>query len=374
MVASLVALDFPLGPALEAALRRCVDESHAFCVLDQRLTASAREREVRALGATHILDSLGRRRLESGEEVDDEVALVMLTSGSSGPPKAAEHTWESLRASARLTQWTLRGSSAPVWFACLPANHIGGLAVVLRAVLDDARLVWGEDLDVSSAPRAGATHVSLVRPQLVTHDVSGYEVVLLGGARPPGDLASNVITTWGMTETGSGVVYDARPLPGVELATRDGEILVRTPTLFRGYRHSPRPRALGPDGRDDWFPTGDGGEFSDGVLRVRGRIDFVINTGGEKLWPEDLEAVLSRVPGVHDVAVTSRTDDRWGEAVVALVVGDSDLGRPLAEAAESQIGPWAKPKDVIYLAQIPRTSNGKLRRREIAEIAARGAT
>ena len=75
-----------------------------------------------------------------------------------------------------------------------------------------------------------------------------------------------------MTETGSGIVYDGVPLPGVEVASVDGELLVRSPTLFRSYRDAPRPRALGPDGRDDWFPTGDGGEVADGRVRVYGRL------------------------------------------------------------------------------------------------------
>ena len=293
----------------------------------------------------------------------------MLTSGSSGAPKAAELTWSALRTSAHLTQDTLRSSDVPVWFPCLPANHIGGLAVILRAVFGDATLLWGEDASVSNAARRGATHVAIVRSQLVRHDVSGFFRVLLGGARPPGLLPDNVVTTWGMTETGSGIVYDGVALEGVEIVALNGELCVRSPTLFRAYRDRPRPTIEGPDGRQDWFPTGDAGDVSDGRVRVRGRVGFVITTGGEKLWPEDLELVISEVVGVRDVAVTSVADHEWGERVVALVVTDGTrLDATIRDEAAERIGPWAKPKEIRYVAAIPRTATGKIRRGDLGNL------
>jgi O-succinylbenzoic acid--CoA ligase len=299
--------------------------------------------------------------------VDDEIGLVMLTSGSSGKPKAAELTWRALEASAELTQATLRMETPPVWFPCLPANHIGGLAVLLRAVFSDATLLWTGDDDVESAGHDGATHVSLVRTQLARCDVSSYHRVLLGGARPPTQLPPNVIPTWGMTETGSGVVYGGLPLPGVEIMARDGELCVRTPTLFRSYRNAPRPHVLGPEGLD-WFPTGDAGEVTDGRVRVRGRIGFVINTGGEKLWPEDLEAVLSSLTGIHDVAITAVDDPEWGQRVIALIVADKNIDDQIWETASERLGPWAKPKEIRYVVAIPRTTNGKIRRSELVNL------
>lgn len=366
---TLLALDVALGPELERALRRCVEVGDAFCVLDQRLSPQAREEELDRLGATAILDAAGRHERPSGRLVDDEIGLVMLTSGSSGTPKAAELSWDALRASAELTQSTLRGDAPPTWYPCLPANHIGGLAVVLRALFSDASLVWGDGDDIERGPREGATHVALVRTQLARCDVSGYYRVLLGGARPPGDLADNVVTTWGMTETGSGVVYDGFALPAVDVAAVDGELCVRTPTLFRSYRTSPRPLTRGPDGRDDWFPTGDAGSITDGRVTVRGRLGIVINTGGEKIWPEDLEAVLATVEGVLDVAVTGVDDPEWGQRVVALVVAnETKLDDALRAEANDRLGPWAKPKDIHYVVAIPRTRNGKIRRLELTKL------
>jgi o-succinylbenzoate---CoA ligase len=368
-VRSLLALDFPLGPDLEAALRRCVEVGDAFCVLDQRLSPRGREEELTALGATAVLDRDGRRERAEGRLVDDDVGLVMLTSGSSGTPKAAELTWSALSASASMTQATLRSDVSPVWFPCLPANHIGGLAVLLRAVLGDASLLWGDADDLEAAARRGATHVAVVATQLARFDLAGFYRVLLGGARAPRDLPANVVTTWGMTETGSGVVYDGYALPGVEVVAPDGELLVRSPTLFRSYRDRPRPTAIGPDGRDDWFPTGDAGAVGDGRVRVRGRLGFVINTGGEKLWPEDLELVLGALPGVRDVAVTAVEDPEWGQRVVALVISDDgNLDDAIRREAAERIGPWAKPKEVRYVVAIPRTANGKLRRNELPNL------
>jgi O-succinylbenzoic acid--CoA ligase len=368
-VQPLLALDLPLGPALETTLRDCAERRQAFCVLDQRLSLRRREEELTLLGATSILDASGRRERPEGRAVDGEIGLVMLTSGSSGEPKAAELTWEALIASADLTQATLRGDAPPVWFPCLPANHIGGLAVLLRSILADASLLWGDVEDLESAPSKGATHVALVATLLARYDTSDFSRVLLGGARPPHDLAENVVTTWGMTETGSGIVYDRYALPGVDLAAPDGELLVRSPTLFRSYRSTMRPRVVGPDGRDDWFPTGDAGEIVDGRVQVFGRVGFVINTGGEKLWPDDLEAVLKTLEGINDVAVTGVEDPEWGQRVVALVVSDgTHYDDAIAAIAAERVGPWAKPKEIHYVVAIPRTGNGKIRRGDLVNL------
>ena len=218
---------------------------------------------------------------------------------------------------------------------------------------------------------AGGDHVAQpsTHADATVDHLAGYRTVLLGGARPARALAENVVTTWGMTETGSGVVYDGVALPGVELAIVGEELCVRSPTLFARYRDRPRPRAVGPDGRDDWFPTGDAGRLDGGRLTVFGRLGYVINTGGEKVWPEDLEAVLARVEGVSDVAVTGRADDEWGERVVALVVAERrDLDGTLRAAAEEAIGPWAKPKEIRYVTAIPRTTSGKVRRGDLAHV------
>ncbi|MFI5036400.1 MAG: hypothetical protein ACHQFZ_09385, partial [Acidimicrobiales bacterium] len=184
-MARLYALDIDLGPALEVALRECVTRRRAFCVLDRRLSPRRREEQLERLGATDVVDEGGTLSRDAGREVDDEIGAVVLTSGSSGPAKAAELTWDALSASASMTQSTLRDGAAPVWYPCLPANHVGGLAVLLRALLDDATLLWGPPDDLEGGADRGATHVAVVRPQLANHDLSGFRRVLLGGGPPP---------------------------------------------------------------------------------------------------------------------------------------------------------------------------------------------
>jgi O-succinylbenzoic acid--CoA ligase len=368
-VRPLLALDVALGPGLEEAVRQRVQRREPFCVLDQRLSPRRQEESLDLLGAGAVIDASGRHPRNAGRDVDDEIGLVMLTSGSSGDPKAVQLSWEALQASADLTQAALRSTEAPVWFPCLSASHVGGLAVLLRAVLGDATLVWDDPEAIENAPARGATHVAVVRTQLVRHDLSGFDTVLLGGARPPSHVGANVVTTWGMTETGSGIVYDGLALPGVDVAELNGELLVRSPTLFSSYRDGERPRVTGPDGRADWFPTGDAGTVVDGRVSVRGRLGYVINTGGEKLWPEDLEGAVATLAGVRDVAVTSVEDPEWGQRVVALVVSDgSALDDAIIAVADERIGPWAKPKEIRYVTAIPRTSNGKIKRDQLTHL------
>jgi o-succinylbenzoate---CoA ligase len=367
-VPKLVALDLELSPSMYVSLTRLVESRTAFCVLDQRISPELKKKQTQLLGATHVLTAEGEINLHQGTEVDKEIGLVMLTSGSSGEPKVAELSWDALMASARITSQALSLDVPSVWVPALPANHIGGLAVLLRSALGFADLFWTSD--ISSAPDKGATHISVVQAQAVRTDLSGYQRVLLGGAKPPAQMAPNMIATWGMTETGSGIVYDGLALPEVEVVALDGELLVRSPTLFTQYRGSPRPEILGPDGRSDWFPTGDGGRVIDGVVEVFGRLGSVITTGGEKVWPEQLELALQAFPGISQIGLCGIEDEKWGQAIVAIVVTTHPiLLEELADYAESQAGPWAKPKHLVVVDGLPRTSNGKLRRAALAEIA-----
>jgi O-succinylbenzoic acid--CoA ligase len=224
-----------------------------------------------------------------------------------------------------------------------------------------------------------ASHVSLVATALRRLDPSAFECVLLGGARPPGDQAPNVVVTYGMTETGSGIVYDGHPLDGVEVAiahfddsseagSEDGEVLLRAPMLMRCYRDGTSGLGMGPDGTSTWFRTGDAGSLSDdGRLTVSGRIAEVITTGGEKVWPDAVERVLAGHPGVAEVAVWKRVDDEWGERVVAWIVPNEPAPtlEELRELAGATLPPWAAPKELVIVSELPRAPLGKIRRREL---------
>jgi len=226
--------------------------------------------------------------------------------------------------------------------------------------------------------------VALVATALQRLDPSVFACVLLGGSQAPDALPPNVVSTYGMTETGSGLVYDGVPLGGVEIALRpaerassgpeapdtdvEGEILIRAPMLFRCYRGGEDGRVVGPDGTSTWFATGDSGGFdSDGRLVVSGRIDDVITTGAEKVWPDLVERVLIAHPGVAEVAVWKRSDPEWGERVVAWVVPSDDAPslEDLRQIVADTIAPWAAPKELVIVDDLPRTAAGKVRRREL---------
>ncbi len=231
---------------------------------------------------------------------------MVATSGSSGQPKGVVLTHDALCASARATSERLGiDPTRHSWLACLPLAHVGGLSVVTRALLTGTPLTVLPGFDAKTVEDLGrshaVSHVSLVTAALRRLDPSVFTSILLGGSRPPGDLPGNVVTTYGMTETGSGVVYDGVPLDDVEVAIAhfdddvdDGEILLRAPMLMRCYRDGTTGRVTGPDGTTTWFATGDAGYLTeDGTLSVVGRIADMITTGGENVWPDEVERVLS---------------------------------------------------------------------------------
>jgi O-succinylbenzoic acid--CoA ligase len=371
-VSELVALDMPLGEALVDRIRRAHDRGHAVSVIDQRLSAERRQEIVDELAPTRVVDANGTESAWPGRPVEEGDGLLVATSGTSGPPKFAIITWAAVIASAELTTQELYRGRPTVWNACLPPSHIGGFAVLARTIFTDDRLIFGDVAHLDEAPSAGATHVAVVRTHLHRFDLSKYRVVLLGGSKPPLDVPSNVVATWGMTETGSGIVYNGWPLPGVEVAEVEGQLLVRSPTLLRAYRDGSSPLVIGPDGRPGWLATGDGGTVAAGEVRVRGRLEYVITSGGEKIWPEDVETIIGDVAGIVDCAVVGLDDPEWGERLVAFVVVDDPsaaLYERVRRATADRLGPWAAPKELRSVDAIPRTDNGKVRRTELLQLA-----
>jgi O-succinylbenzoic acid--CoA ligase len=386
-VPELVALDLPGGIGFVDALQAIWDTGDAAAPLDPRLPPAARQALLKTLRPTRIVGSDGEQHaLPHGVGAEEGDALVVATSGTSGHPKGAVLTHDAIGASAQAT--TVRLGVEPdrhAWMACLPLAHIGGLAVVTRAIVTGTPLVVLPGFEAETVEEAGrsgrVTHVSLVATALQRLDPSVFSCVLLGGSRVPEDLPSNVVATYGMTETGSGVVYDGWPLDGVEVSIRsstsagditagyEGEILIRAPMLLRCYRDGGDGRVVGPDGASDWFATGDAGRLgADGKLAVSGRIDDVITTGAEKVWPDVVERILAAHPGVAEVAVWKRPDPEWGERVVAWVVAATDDGPSLDDLRQmvaEGIAPWAAPKELVLVDHLPRTPSGKVQRRAL---------
>jgi o-succinylbenzoate---CoA ligase len=375
-VPELVALDLPGGVGFVDALRAIWDTGDAAAPLDPRLPPAARRVMLDALRPTRIVGSDGdQHAIADGIPVEEGDALVVATSGTSGQPKGVVLTHDAIAASAVATSARLGIDPARhTWLACLPLAHIGGLAVVTRSIVTGTPVVVLPGFDaevVEEAGRAGkVSHVSLVATALRRLDPSVFTCVLLGGSKAPEVLPANVVSTYGMTETGSGVIYEGWPLDGVEVAFRsaEGEILLRAPMLFRHYREGDDARVVGPDGAADWFATGDAGRLdADGKLVVSGRIEDVITTGAEKVWPDLVERTLMAHPGVAEVAVWKRSDPEWGERVVAWVVPTDDVPSldELRQIVADGIAPWAAPKELVLVDDLPRTAAGKVRRREL---------
>ena len=294
----LVAVVARGNDAFVTTLRRCWDAGDAVLPLDPRLPLPAAEALLDSLAPAVLVEPADgvRHQRSGGQPVEPGDALVVATSGTTGAPKGAVLTHDAVSASANATSARLGVDPATDhWLACLPLAHVGGLSVVTRALRTGTALtvLAGPDPEgVAEAQRRGANLVSLVATALARLDASTFRAVVLGGAAPPADLAPNVHTTWGMTETGSGVVYDRIPLDGVSLRIVDGELLVRGPMLARAYRDG-TPMLDG----EGWLHTGDAAELeADGRLRVAGRMGDVIVTGGEKVWPDPVEAVLRQAP------------------------------------------------------------------------------
>jgi O-succinylbenzoic acid--CoA ligase len=312
--------------------------------------------------------------MRAGRPADPAVALVIATSGSSGRPRLVELTRSAVEAAVSASLQTLGAGPGDGWVSCLPPAHIGGLLVVLRGVLGGAPLLFRSPAELE--PAAGFPFVSVVPTQLARWlvagvDLRGYRGMLVGGGGMEADLAARAakagarcVVTYGLTQSCGGVIYDGRPLPGVSVRIgHGGEILLGGPTLLRGYRDG-SAAGLTPDG---WLPTGDAGRLgSDGRLQVHGRLDDLIVTGGENVWPGDVETALRSHPAVADCTVFGRPDPSWGQRVVAAVV-PSDPGAPptldaLRDHVGALLGRHQAPRELVLVESVPRTALGKLRR------------
>lgn len=339
----LVAVDAVPGQAFVNEVQSVWDGGDAVLPVDPRLPSPARA----WLLDTHRPD----RPVEPGD------ALVMPTGGSTGPPRAAVITHDAVQAAVTAVSRRLEvDPTTDRWLACLPLAHMGGFMVVARALLTGTPLTFSFDA------RPPATLVSVVPTLLDRIDPARFRVVLAGGGPDWRRRGPNVIHTYGMTETCGGVVYDGVPLEGVEVQSDDqGELHIRGPTLLRCYRDGTDPRNAG-----GWLPTGDLGAVVNGRVVVHGRRREMIVTGGEKVWPEPVEAVLRDHPGVAEVAVLGRPDPEWGERVVAVVVPRDHAAPPgldeLRGWVKERLPAFNAPRELKLARSLARSPMGKIRR------------
>ena len=380
-----------------------------------------------------VQEDLARRVCRVPSRTD----LVLRTSGSTtGTGRLIAMSAAALVASARATHDPLGGPGT--WLLPLPSHHVAGLQILIRSLLAGTAPVM---VDTSTGfsptaladalrsarsvagPTAGSTtnrlYVSLVPTQLVRvlrdptagRALAEADAVLLGGAAADPSLLARarragitVVTTYGMSETGGGCVYDGRPLDGVELAIQDpdadgaGRILLSGPVLAEGYLRDPDEADPDPDGtgraREGFRDTGAGRVLvtsdrgrlrPDGRLEVLGRLDDVIVTGGVKVEPRYVEEALTGLETVAEACVVGLPDEQWGSVVVAAVVcelatgqegsGSSDGrsrpdGAALREAIRDRLGGAHTPKRVVILEALPLRPSGKVDRRAVARLLA----
>jgi len=301
-------------------------------------------------------------------------ALIIESSGSTGSPKKIYLSKEALIASTEATKLAIGEGQ---WLLSLPINYIAGAMVLVRSILAGTKPVV-MNTGVSFTPEAFSRSaslltsedrfVSLVPTQLMRireacledsyllSQMKKFKAVLVGGQSVSPELLEyfrsagvNVMTTYGMAETSGGCVYDGGALPGVELKINpDGTIAIAGPMLANGVADE-----------SGFMNTSDQGELFDGFLRVLGRADRVLISGGLKVGLDQVEAVAASIPGVVEVAATALNSSEWGQRVGLVYVGSPEVADYMAAGVFEQLGLAAKPIRVIRVDRLPRLVSGK---------------
>ena len=383
------------SPRLLDLLAAALDGSGpAILPLDGSLPRARLDELITAFAPDTVEDTEGVTRARSGRRtgVGESTAVIIGTAGSTGAPKGVELSADALLHSARASLARVDARPGQRWLCCLPATHIAGIQVLVRSLVSGTEPVLATRADAETVAGSGCAHVSLVpvqlrrlladqgRPGDISTPLAGFASVLLGGAAAPQSLLDEaraagvpVVTTYGMTETCGGCVYDGWPLDGVKVRAgadpgetdpsdpSSGRIWIRGPVLFSRYRGDVAGTEVVHDG---WFRTGDLGRVdAAGRLTVRGRADDVINTGGRKVVPGEVAAVLETCPGVRDVAVVGQPDTEWGERVVAVVVPADPADPPTLELlrlhVRQRLPRYASPSRVVIVDAVPMLPSGK---------------
>jgi o-succinylbenzoate---CoA ligase len=321
--------------------------------------------------------------LRDWEAADDPEPLLVETSGSTGLPKRVALSRAAMRASTDATHARLGGPGQ--WLLALPASYVAGLQVLFRSVRAGAEPValTGTLHDALGEMPGPRRYVSVVPTQLhrmlaeaaERRALATFDAVLVGGAslderlrEDAGSAGVRVVTTYGMSETCGGCVYDGAPLDGVRLGVRaDGRLRIRGPVLFDGYDGQPELTAAAL--QDGWFVTQDLGRVDEGGhVEVLGRADDVVITGGVNVPAAAVAAELRRHPRVRAAEVVGVPDDEWGEVLVTVAVTDADLGELRDHVAATYPRSFA-PRRLVSVDALPLLPNGKTDRLAVQALA-----
>lgn len=308
------------------------------------------------------------------DSVDDSVAFIVETSGSTGMPKRIELSVAAALAGAHASAERLGGSGQ--WLLALPINYVAGLNVLIRSAVAETQPVM-MNTSVTFTAEAFVRHTTMLRDekkftslvptqlsrlaiaaeqdQSVLNALRAYDAILVGGqATAPQlleslrELGANVVETYGSAETFGGVVYDGKPLPGIAVSINsNSRIELSSPTLANEFA------AIGK------LVMSDLGEIVDGKLRVLGRADRVLISGAVKVSLDRVEAVARDVGGVVEVAATAIEDSEWGQRVAIVYVGSPEVSDEIAQRLADDLGPAAKPLRIMRADRVPKLTNGK---------------
>ncbi|GAA1494641.1 AMP-binding protein [Curtobacterium herbarum] len=328
-------------------------------------------------------------------DVPQRVALVVETSGSTGTGKRVALSSEALLAGAAAADAALGGPG--VWLLALPTHYIAGLNVLTRSIaagttpvvlpsghFDATVFADGADRLVVG-PAAPRRYTSLVPVQLArvlddpraTAALARFDAVLVGGQATPVALRERaraagvrVVTTYGASETSGGCVYDGVPLGTVRAELVDGELQLAGPMLAEGYLDDPARTAAAFTERDGhrWYRTGDTATIVDGRIRVTGRLDDVVISGGEKVPLGAVERIVRELPGQDGAVVTRRASGEWGEVPVVVTEQPIDLEVVRARVGDA-LGRAARPAEVLVVDRMPMLASGKPDRRAVRTLA-----
>ena len=378
-----VAIALPPGRAFVVAVHACLLLRAPAMPIDLRLSEREREQLTRGVEArvSQPLAEDGGAPFDIADPDEDEVALVVHTSGTTRTPRPVELTFGNVAAHMRASGAVLGAEPGERWLCPMPLSHVGGLMVLVRSAAAVGTVVLEPppfDAErVARLLREGEVTLASLVPTMLARvlDAGGrpgprLRRVLLGGGPVPAALLRRAVEagfpvsqTYGLTEAGSTVTLAepgdletaGRPLPGLGLSiAEDGEIFVNGPTVV---------------GEWETLRTGDLGRLDDqGRLTVIGRKSDTIVSGGENVAPAEVEAVLEEHPQVAEAGVFGRNHPLWGESVTARIVPRGDIAPTAAELrahCSERLAGYKVPKAFELAKRLPRTASGKLLRREL---------